>query len=225
MSKLSTHQIRAMIDKVNATIDSHEARPGTARNVAALTRSQARLDSYRAELAEREAAEHAQDAEQETSQAGPDDEPAELGPAHIVTDIATLRAALSPAAPPADPLPTVHTPPPYTPITSQAEAPRRDTESHSDTARRQGHSRKPYPPEATQRRAQANAAMAAKATVRAEMTGEQQRATIRTEPDAELAVRMRDLLRDYTLGTVIDMAWATDRELFNARTAKQRGAA
>jgi hypothetical protein len=132
MSKLTTHQIRAMCASIEATINSHEARPGTARNVAALNRSQARLDSYRAELAEREAAERAQDAEQNTSQAAPVCGNCEgtgsvllaSGSIGCAGCAGTGRTQLEPRAPvpPDDPLPTVHTPPPHhrvspTPIT------------------------------------------------------------------------------------------------------------
>lgn len=84
MSKLTRHQLRAMVEKIQATIDSHERRPGTPSNVKRLEESQAKLARYRAELAEREgeqdaeidrveadreAQEAAQDAEQNRSQA------------------------------------------------------------------------------------------------------------------------------------------------------------
>lgn len=238
MSKLSTHQIRAMIEKVNATIDSHEARPGTARNVAALTRSQARLDSYRAELADREAAERAQNAEQNASQTPPcsqcegtgsimgangsrgcpdcnrtGDElaPAVLAQLRADSDAEDRRRRAQEEAEADEACklanrkcPTVHTPPKHQQI---------------DGPRRAGISRKRYANAETQTRENEAAANAAKATIRAGMTTGEQRATVRTEPDPELAVRVRDLLRDYTSGTVIDMVWATDREMFSARIA------
>jgi hypothetical protein len=114
VSKLSTHQIRAMIAGINATIAKHEARPANNASARTLTESHRKLDNYRAELAEREAAERAQDAEQETSQAAPE----ESQPSPW-SEICKPTGAHSPAAPeePA-PLPTAHQPPKHTPITA-----------------------------------------------------------------------------------------------------------
>ena len=58
MSKLTPHQIRAMIDGVTATIYRYEAEsPTTNATLRKLSKAHARLDLYRAELAERTAAE------------------------------------------------------------------------------------------------------------------------------------------------------------------------
>jgi hypothetical protein len=260
MSKLSTHQIRAMVAKIEATIGTHEARPGTARNVAELEKATKRLESYRAELAEREAQEAAQDAEQDTSHAiGPD--PHSLTIDELSQHQAALARAIvaarrdGPSRELGTLLETLHAiereikrrrnvreleaeeaaheasteerraevrqiraePPPFRDITKGMPLPDKPaTEPATAPPRRDGHSRKRYAPPPPQREIDA-AKWASKATVRAEMTGEQQRATIRTEPDPELAVRVRELLRDYTSGTVIDMVWATDRELFEGR--------
>ncbi|HLJ49103.1 MAG TPA: hypothetical protein VKU01_23975 [Bryobacteraceae bacterium] len=59
MSKLSRHQIMAMIGKIEATIHSHEARPGSEANIRKLEASERKLEAYRAELAQREAGEKA----------------------------------------------------------------------------------------------------------------------------------------------------------------------
>jgi hypothetical protein len=193
MSKLSTHQIRAMIAGIERTIGSHEGRPGTPSNVKKLTQSQTRLDSYRAELAEREAAEAAQDAEQNASQDDPTrvicDQCEGTGSITGATGARGCRACsgsgLTPARRAAVPI----------------RAPRRKTTPASNHRQR------------------AAAIQAAHATVRAELAGESVATTRRTEPDAELAVRLRDLLATYSLGTVLDVAWATDRELCQARNA------
>jgi hypothetical protein len=91
MSKLSTHQIRAMVAKIEATIGSHEARPGTPSNVRKLEQSQARLASYRAELAEREGEQDAEtDRAEQAAQAGP---VIHLAPRHHpITPPAPVRA-------------------------------------------------------------------------------------------------------------------------------------
>ena len=46
MSKLTTHQIRAMIGKIEATIRSHEARPGSESNIRKLEASERKLEAY-----------------------------------------------------------------------------------------------------------------------------------------------------------------------------------
>ncbi len=57
MSKLTKHQIIAMIGKIEATISTHENRPGTEANVRKLEASEKKLEAYRAELARIEAEE------------------------------------------------------------------------------------------------------------------------------------------------------------------------
>lgn len=233
MSKLSTHQIRAMIAGIERTIGSHEARPGTARNVAALTRSQARLDSYRAELAEREAAERAQDAEQETSQAAP------IGPdpqSLTLTELSQHQAALARTIVAARRAAGLTAPPP------------RELQTLTETLgaiEREIKRRR-----IAEAQAEADADQASTPDRRAEVAEIRQAAkeptvyqppkhqpitaapaaAVRTDTDDELRSLCTSMLKRWTLGTVIDQLWESEAKLFGTlsqprQTRAKRGAA
>ena len=224
MSKLSTHQIRAMIDKVNATIDSHEARPGTARNVAELTRATARRDAYAAELAEREAAERAQDAEQETSQAAP------IGPdpqSLTLTELSQHQAALARSIV----------------ATRRARHEPRDQAAHNAELEKLAATLGAIQAEIKRRQkaadqAEADADQASTPDRRAEVAEIRQAAkertvyqppkhqpitaapaaAVRTDTDDELRSLCTSMLKRWTLGTVIDQLWESEAKLFGTLT-------
>ena len=222
-----------MIDKVNATIDSHEARPGTARNVAELTRATARRDAYAAELAEREAAERAQDAEQETSQAAP------IGPdpqSLTLTELSQHQAALARSIV----------------ATRRARHEPRDQAAHNAELEKLAATLGAIQAEIKRRQkaadqAEADADQASTPDRRAEVAEIRQAAKERTvyhrrrtahlaitasgaprphppaesdptDTDDELRSLCTSMLKRWTLGTVIDQLWESEAKLFGTLT-------
>jgi hypothetical protein len=193
---LSTQQLRAMVEKINATIASHDHKPATARNLKALADAQARLVQYTDALQDSEAV----DRTTEQLQA------AQAGRAAVAKrEEAEARRERQ-----------------YQKNRNRQAANERKQlarEAKAAAGRRQGSSRRHYPnPDHPIQKSKAQAAaQAGYATARAELAGDRRPEGKQTEPDAELAVTIRELLNRYTSGCVIDMCWATEQELWIAR--------
>jgi hypothetical protein len=158
--KLSTRQTRAMIEKIEATIRSHERKPGTPRNVAALGHAEERLQRYRAHLEACEARDRIADQHLSDRIAGAG------GPQRV------SRKAKTPA---------------------------------------------------DDRRAK-NELLAKIEGAKAQTYGDRRPEGLQTEPDADLACTLRELLTRYTSGCIIELTWETSAQMFRERQAAAKEA-
>jgi hypothetical protein len=213
-SKLSRRQIEAMIERMQATIDSHMRKPETAKNTRDLIRTERRLADYRAQL---DAMITAQvDADTEAAQESRESEARDK-------DIARNGGTLEERKAARERLKDRNHENNRRYIEEQEAKRAARPEKLAAAPRRAGSSRKhygkPIDPDSPKGKAEAAAqAQASKATARAVFSGDDRPEGGRTDPDAELAIAMRELLAVWTMGTVIDMAWATSAEMFKERS-------